>query len=232
MRQVILDTETTGLHVEAGHRLIEIGAVEMVNRKLTGQTFHTYICPQRAIDPEAQAIHGITEAFLADKPLFADVSTAFLDFIQNAELIIHNAVFDLGFLEHELQLAGIAKKFHQQHSIIDTWLLAKKKHPSQKNNLDALCKRYNIDNRHRTLHGALLDAELLARVYLKLTGGQTSLFDEGDEIFSPISSTHSVSNTLTVTKADTIHYADSEEMAAHLRYVEMLKQASGGVCYF
>ncbi len=181
MRQIIIDTETTGLSTDEGHRIIEIGAVEMINRRLTGNHFHYYINPQRDIDEGALQVHGITQEFLADKPLFAEIAEKFLAYIQDAELVIHNAAFDTGFLNVELQKISKNYPFLQdQCRIIDTLMLARQRHPGQRNSLDALCKRYNVDNSTRELHGALLDAQLLARVYLAMTGGQATLF--GDEL--------------------------------------------------
>ena len=175
-RQVILDTETTGLEVSDGNRLIEIGAVELIERQVTGNHFHYYLNPQRSIEEGALEVHGITEEFLQDKPLFADISQEFLDFISGAELVIHNAAFDLGFLDAELQLLkdppGQVTDFA---TVLDTLELARDLHPGQRNSLDALCKRYEIDNSNRALHGALLDAEILAEVYLAMTGGQVDL---------------------------------------------------------
>lgn len=176
MRQVVLDTETTGLQSSEGHRVIEIGAVELLDRRMSGNNFHTYINPQRDIEEGALEVHGITLEFLQDKPLFSEVAEPFLDFIKGAELIIHNAPFDLGFLDMELNLlesrSGAIEDFC---TVLDTLELARDLHPGQRNNLDALCKRYEIDNSFRTLHGALLDAEILADVYLAMTGGQTDL---------------------------------------------------------
>ncbi len=176
MRQIVLDTETTGLEVSEGHRVIEIGCVELVNRRLTGNTWHQYIQPDREIDAGAIEVHGITNEALADKPRFADIAGEFLEFIDNAELVIHNAPFDIGFLDNELglynrKLPSLAERCR----IVDTLELARRQHPGQRNSLDALCKRYEIDNSQRELHGALLDAEILADVYLAMTGGQVTL---------------------------------------------------------
>ncbi|HEV2614445.1 MAG TPA: DNA polymerase III subunit epsilon [Gammaproteobacteria bacterium] len=176
MRQIVLDTETTGLDPQQGHRIIEIGAVEMINRKLTGNNFHVYLNPQREIDAGAVNVHGLTNKFLQDKPLMGDVADKFLTYIADDELIIHNAKFDIGFINAEL--SRLQKKMTDNLRVIDTLLMARERHPGQKNNLDALCKRYNIDNSKRDLHGALLDANLLALLYLAMTGGQGSLFDE------------------------------------------------------
>jgi DNA polymerase-3 subunit epsilon len=175
MRQIILDTETTGLDPNQGHRVIELAAVEMVNRRLTGNHLHRYVNPERDIDAGAMQVHGITTEFLLDKPRFADVAREFVEFIQGAELIIHNAPFDVGFLDMELRLLGMEPLSRWCTGVIDTLLMAKALHPGQRNNLDALCKRYGVDNAARTLHGALLDCELLAAVYLALTRGQESL---------------------------------------------------------
>ncbi|MDH5737626.1 MAG: DNA polymerase III subunit epsilon [Gammaproteobacteria bacterium] len=176
MRQIVLDTETTGLEVEEGHRVLEIGCVELIDRKLTHRHFHHYLNPQRDIDEGALEVHGITREFLQDKPVFADVAQPFLDFVKDAELIIHNAAFDVAFLNQELSnWDKKAGKITDYCAIIDSLEIARNRHPGQKNNLDALCKRYGVDNSQRDLHGALLDAEILADVYLLLTGGQTSL---------------------------------------------------------
>ncbi|MDH5545377.1 MAG: DNA polymerase III subunit epsilon [Gammaproteobacteria bacterium] len=180
MRQIVLDTETTGLEPSQGHRIIEIGAVELINRRLTGNNFHQYLQPDRDIDAGAQEVHGITLEFLADKPRFHDVAQTFLDYIKGAELIIHNAPFDVGFINHEFGLLGDDwGKVVDHCEVIDTLVMARQLHPGQKNNLDALCKRYEIDNSHRDLHGALLDSEILADVYLAMTGGQSAMSFEG-----------------------------------------------------
>ena len=176
MRQIVLDTETTGIDPKEGHRIIEIGCVEVVNRRLTGNHFHVYINPGRHIEQEAIEVHGITNEFLTDKPTFAQVAQEFVNFIKGAQLVIHNAPFDVGFMDHEFGMEPSTKGVitNQICDVLDTLTLARQMHPGQKNNLDALCKRYGIDNSHRTLHGALLDAEILADVYLLMTGGQTS----------------------------------------------------------
>ncbi len=182
MRQIVLDTETTGLEPSQGHRIIEIGCVEIVDRKLTGNHYHVYIQPDREVDTEAFEVHGISNDFLADKPRFHEIADDFLNFIRGAELIIHNAAFDIGFIDHEFaMLNSHIGKTTDYCGVIDTLLMARRKHPGQKNNLDALCKRYGIDNSHRDLHGALLDSEILADVYLFMTGGQTSLMLHGDD---------------------------------------------------
>lgn len=176
MRQIVLDTETTGLDPQSGHRVIEIGCVELENRRLTGNNLHLYINPERDIDEGALQVHGITVAFLADKPVFAQIAEQFMDFVRGAELVIHNAPFDIGFLDHELgRLGPHWGRVADACGVLDTLKLARDLHPGQKNSLDALCRRYDVDNGHRELHGALLDAEILADVYLAMTGGQTRL---------------------------------------------------------
>lgn len=175
MRQIFLDTETTGLEHKLGHRVIEIGCVEMRNRRLTNRHFHRYINPERDIDAGALAVHGISLEFLQDKPRFADIAAEFLDFVRGAELIIHNASFDVGFLNAELALLDMAPIETVCREVHDTLRMAKEMHPGKKNNLNALCERYGVDNSHRTLHGALLDAEILAEVYVAMTRGQESL---------------------------------------------------------
>jgi len=183
MRQVILDTETTGLEPRQGHKIIEIGCVEMINRRMTGNTFHHYINPEREIDEAAIEGHGITVDKLRDKPLFADLAGELLGFLSDSELIIHNAPFDVGFLNHEFSLAGNGQDVISQHcKVLDTLVMARHKHPGQKNSLDALCRRYEVDNSQRQLHGALLDAEILADVYLAMTGGQISLIGQSDDL--------------------------------------------------
>lgn len=182
MRQIVLDTETTGLEPADGHRIIEIGCVELLDRRLTGHTYHRYIQPDREIDAGAIEVHGITNEQLRDKPRFADIAGEFLDFIRGAELVIHNAPFDVGFINHEFRLLGDAgNTVERECTVLDTLQLARRMHPGQRNSLDALCRRYDIDNSQRELHGALLDAEILADVYLAMTGGQVSLsLDAGD----------------------------------------------------
>lgn len=173
MRQIVLDTETTG--IGEGHRIIEIGCVELIDRKLTGNHYHQYINPMRLVDPEAMEVHGITDEFLEDKPLFADVANDFIEFIKGSQLVIHNAPFDVGFMDREFGMLRGYPKTADICSVLDTLVLARSMHPGQRNSLDALCRRYGIDNSHRELHGALLDSEILADVYLLMTGGQTSM---------------------------------------------------------
>lgn len=183
MRQIVLDTETTGLSTTDGHRIIEIGCIELLNRRITGRSYHQYVNPERDIDEGAERVHGISIADLVDQPKFADVANAFLTFIEGAELVIHNAEFDVGFLEHELRLMRHTSPAIADHArVLDTLGLARRLHPGQRNSLDALCKRYEVDATGRDLHGALIDADLLARVYLAMTGGQTALsLDATDE---------------------------------------------------
>ncbi len=178
MREIVLDTETTGLDPLRGDRLVEIGCVEIVNRFLTGRVFHRYLNPERAMSPEAFAVHGLSDAFLADKPFFRDVAAEFMDFIGPDPLVIHNASFDIGFINHELKL--VKRPPVEFSRVIDTLTMARRRHPGQQNSLDALCARYGIDNSHRTRHGALLDAEILAEVYMELTGGRQSSLGLGD----------------------------------------------------
>lgn len=182
MRQIVLDTETTGLNPNQGHRIIEIGCIELINRKLSGNNYHVYINPQRQVEEGAVNIHGITNDFLTDKPVFSAIADGFYQFIKGAELIIHNAPFDIGFINHEFQLLESENDDVNRYCVVtDTLAMARAKHPGQRNNLDALCKRYHIDNSSRTLHGALLDAEILAEVYLAMTGGQRMLFMGSNE---------------------------------------------------
>ena len=182
MRQIALDTETTGLSTAQGHRVIEIGCVEMVNRRITGREFHRFLNPDRDIDEGAERVHGISRADLETAPRFPEIADEFIDFVRDAELIIHNAEFDVGFLEHELRLMQHPQpKIHRHAKVLDTLLMARAKHPGQRNSLDALCKRYGVDASGRDVHGALIDSELLANVYLAMTGGQTRLLlDEED----------------------------------------------------
>ena len=230
-RQVVLDTETTGLEPSLCHRIIEIGAVEILNRRLTGEYFHVYINPERDIDEGAMAVHGLTREFLKDKPTFSKVIHDLLNFLNGDELIIHNAPFDLKFLNEELRrLQHPMKIVENKHAIIDTLTLAREKHPGQRNNLDALCKRYNVDTSKRTLHGALLDARLLASVYLAMTSGQHSLFEssvkEEKEVFTPEKS----QKGLEARERFTVISVDEAGWAAHQNYLERLKKENGGRC--
>ncbi|MFC3031672.1 DNA polymerase III subunit epsilon [Pseudoalteromonas fenneropenaei] len=227
-RQIVLDTETTGIDPKAGHRIIEIGCVELINRRLTGNNFHVYINPQRDIEEEAIDVHGITNEFLRGKPVFADVAAEFLEFIQGAELIIHNAPFDVGFMDHEF--AALNRGYPKTHDIcqvLDTLLMARKMHPGQKNSLDALCRRYDIDNSKRTLHGALLDSEILSDVYLAMTGGQTKLnLNNGAEVAEQ-------ANQGGIRRLDgaraplRVVYATADELLAHEERLQLVAKASG-----
>ncbi len=233
MRQIILDTETTGLEPSQGHRIIEIGCVEVVNRKLTGNHYHQYIQPEREIDEQAIEVHGITPEFLKDKPVFADISDEFMAFVDGGQLVIHNAPFDIGFIDHELKLLNNHYQSIKDHcSVIDTLVMAREKHPGQKNNLDALCKRYMVDNSQRDLHGALLDAEILADVYLMMTGGQTALLLDDNDNSSGNSQAESgeVIRRLTKKFNTPVINASSDELESHRAKLEVIKKASGGQC--
>ncbi len=229
MRQIVLDTETTGIDPKEGHRIIEIGCVEVVNRRLTGNHFHVYINPGRHIEQEAIEVHGITNEFLADKPTFSQVAQEFVNFIKGAQLVIHNAPFDVGFMEHEFGMEASTKGVitNQICDVLDTLTLARQMHPGQKNNLDALCKRYGIDNSHRTLHGALLDAEILADVYLLMTGGQTKLklasSSGSDADSTAIRRIQRSANKLKVIKAT------ADEITQHEARLDIVEKA-GGKC--
>ena len=221
MRQIFLDTETTGLYPDQGHRIIEIAAVEIFNRRPTQRHFHVYINPEREIDAGAQEVHGISLEFLQDKPLFNQVAEAFIGFVQGAELIIHNAPFDMGFLNMELSRLGMERLEHSVSNIVDTLKMAKEARPGQRNNLDALCRHFGIDNSKRTLHGALLDAELLAEVYIAMTRGQESLLMELSGADSQVSQAAlNVDDT-----ALKLQVAESDELAAHNQYVESLAKS-------
>lgn len=230
-RQVVLDTETTGISTADDHRIIEIGCVELINRRLTGETFHQYINPKRDIDDGAIEVHGITNEFLADKPVFADIAEAFLKFIDGAELIIHNAPFDVGFIDHELnKLKGETRRVNTIATVLDTLKMARDKHPGQKNNLDALCKRYEVDNSNRELHGALLDAEILADVYLAMTGGQVSLTLTAEETEAASSKSSDADLGKLERQPLTVLRATDDEVAAHAAMLEKVNKASGGKC--
>ena len=226
MRQIVLDTETTGLEVKKGHRVIEIGCVELLERRPSGRTWHTYLNPDRAVDEGARAVHGIEDAFLIDKPRFRDVVREFLEFVSGAEVIAHNASFDVGFLDAELTLVDPAIGALRNHvQILDTLQLAREKFPGQQNNLNALCRRLGIDNRHRELHGALVDAYLLADVYLAMTAGQgdLGLALDSNESAQTVTMSAPVSGTgLRILRADTI------EMEAHARRMATIEGATRG----
>ncbi len=223
-RQVVLDTETTGLEPSQGHRIIEIGCVELVNRRLTGNNYHQYIQPDREIDEGAQQVHGISTEFLADKPRFADIIDGLVDYLKDAELIIHNAPFDVGFLNHEFRLAGEHYGTVESHcSVTDTLVMARKMRPGQKNNLDALCKHYEVNNQHRDLHGALLDAELLAEVYLRMTGGQSALLlDEADDGDAGQSVSTRVGRIAEDRPPLTVVNASEDELRAHRQILQKM----------
>lgn len=228
MRQVLLDTETTGLDWRNGHRVIEIGCVEMINRSLTGRHYHVYLNPEREIDAEAEAVHGISLDFLADKPKFSDIADEFEAFVRDAELVIHNAPFDVGFLDHELSRLGRQKLAEVCAGVIDTLRMAKEQNPGKKASLDALCDRYQIDNGHRTLHGALLDAEILAEVYLAMTRGQESLIIGLDDS-APAHTTDSGA-VLAERPPLKVIRADPAELEAHQRVLAEVAKAAGGRC--
>ncbi len=244
MRQIVLDTETTGLSTEQGHRIIEIGCVELVNRRLTGRDFHRFLNPDRDIDAGAEAVHGISRADLETAPRFPEIVDEFLEFVADAELVIHNADFDVGFIEHELRLMKHGKPRLGEHcEILDTLKLAREMHPGQRNSLDALCKRYEVDASNRNVHGALIDSELLARVYLAMTGGQTALLldDEATDSGRGVSPRDSIAaggRSHDLTTAPTtdstgrknlkVVKATPDELAAHDAILEKIRK--GGVC--
>lgn len=226
MRQIVLDTETTGIAFEQGHRIIEIGCIELIERKITGNHFHVYLNPQRLVDEGAFRVHGISDAFLEDKPLFEDKVSEFIKFIDGAELIIHNAPFDTGFIDSELSRAKWGTSLSAHCSIFDTLSFARTKFPGQRNSLDALCKRFNIDHFNRELHGALLDAEILAYVYLAMTGGQSVLFSDNEELKS-IKVVNSLEQECFDTVDSPVLYADSMELNAHLEFTKLIAKKSG-----
>ena len=229
MRQVILDTETTGIGAEKGHRIIEIGCVEMIDRKLTGRHYHQYVNPQRSSDVEAIGVHGITDEFLADKPLYGQIAQAFYEFIDGAELVIHNAPFDVGFMDAEFRRLNMPMT-RTFCTVLDTLVMARDMRPGQRNSLDALCRSYGIDNSHRELHGALLDAEILADVYLMMTGGQTDLLfssgasdSDANSVLLNLEQLGSIdSKTLSVIRAT------PDELAAHDEIMDILDKKSDG----
>ncbi|MFL1485234.1 DNA polymerase III subunit epsilon [Marinobacter sp. LN3S78] len=229
MRQIVLDTETTGIDPAEGHRIIEIGCVEVMERQLTGRHYHVYINPDREVEEEAISVHGITNEFLADKPRFAEVAEEFFEFIKGAELVIHNAAFDVGFMDAEFARLKPVRKVADHCGVLDTLAIARRKHPGQKNNLDALCKRYGVDNSNRELHGALLDAEILADVFLLLTGGQTALSldagSDGDEGVQSIRRLPADRPPLAVVRAS------DDELAAHEAFLDTVEKAAGEVLW-
>jgi DNA polymerase-3 subunit epsilon len=232
MRQIVLDTETTGLEPELGHRIIEIGCVELVNRRATGRTFHRYLNPERAIDEGAMAVHGIKRADLDDKPKFAEIAEELTLFIADAELVIHNAAFDVAFLDAELaRLAGEVRVIASMCRVLDTLALARSMHPGQRNNLDALCKRYSVDNSRRDLHGALLDAQILADVYLVMTGGQGALaLSETAASVRAANGGQTVRVLVRTSVPLRVVTATEEETRAHESMLTIIAKASGGRC--
>jgi DNA polymerase-3 subunit epsilon len=228
MRQVVLDTETTGLEVEQRHRVIEIGCVELFNRRLTGRTFHQYLNPERDIDVGAQQVHGLTREKLAKEPTFVQVHPAFLEFIRDAELIIHNAPFDIAFLNAELARIELAHKVDQLCRVLDTLALARQMHPGQRNSLDALCKRYSVDNSHRDYHGALLDARILAEVYLAMTGGQAMLTLSAESDTARSRARQAAPPRSAQGARIVVIRPDANELAAHEHVLALLDKASGG----
>jgi len=231
MRQIVLDTETTGLSTAQGHRVIEIGCVELVNRRLTGREYHRFVNPERDIDEGAERVHGISRADLECQPRFADIAEELLEFVRDSELVIHNAQFDVGFLEYELQLIKHPKPAITEHAmVLDTLTLAREMHPGQRNSLDALCKRYDVDASKRDVHGALIDAELLARVYLAMTGGQAALsLDEDDDDIS-IGGEEVVVRPRRNDLNLVVLKATDEELAAHDALMDKMQES--GPCLF
>jgi DNA polymerase-3 subunit epsilon len=228
MRQVVLDTETTGLEVELQHRIIEIGCVELVNRRLTGRTYHQYLNPERDIDAAARDVHGLTREKLAEAPTFSQVHPRFLEFIRDSELIIHNAPFDVAFLNAELARLETAHQVEQLCRVLDTLTLARQMHPGQRNSLDALCKRYAVDNSHRDYHGALLDARLLAEVYLAMTGGQAMFTLSAESDSSSAQARRAATARLSEGVRIIVIRPDEAELAAHEHVLALLDKASGG----
>ncbi|QPB43258.1 DNA polymerase III subunit epsilon [Rodentibacter haemolyticus] len=239
-RQIVLDTETTGMnqlgaHYE-GHGIIEIGAVELVNRRYTGNNFHIYINPNRPVDPEAIKVHGITDEMLADKPEFKAIAQEFIDYIKGAELLIHNAPFDVGFMDYEFRKLGLNVKTADVCVVTDTLQMARQMYPGKRNSLDALCDRLGIDNSKRTLHGALLDAEILADVYLSMTGGQTSLFGEEEEenhlsmMATQENSSEFEQSAVLFSNNLNVIQPSEEETQAHLELLKMINKKSDGKC--
>ncbi len=231
MRQIVLDTETTGLEPRGGHRIIEIGCVELMRRRLTRNNFHQYLQPDREIDAGAVEVHGITTEFLSDKPRFTDIVDDFLSYIEGAELIIHNAPFDVGFINHELQLLGTRfGRLEDYCTVLDTLAMARKLHPGQRNSLDALCKRYQVDNSQRDLHGALLDAEILADVYLSMTGGQVklALSSEEQQVSSGKKGDEGLRRLAENRPALKVVRASEEELRRHDERLQAIDKSCGG----
>lgn len=232
MRQIILDTETTGIDPKSGHRIIEIGCLELENRRLTGRNFHHYLQPDREIEAEAMAVHGITNEFLVGKPRFADVADEFFAFVKGAELVIHNAPFDIGFINHEFDLLGSGWGSVLQYcTVLDTLVMARARHPGQKNNLDALARRYGADQRDRHYHGALLDAEILADVYLAMTGGQVGLALGADEAGAGGGAVETIRRLPSSRPTLRVIAATPGEMAAHEERLAALDKAAGAAAW-
>lgn len=232
MRQIVFDTETTGIDISAGNRVLEIGCVEIVNREITGRTWHRYINPERDSEPEALAVHGLSSEFLADKPLFSEVVADFIEFIKGAELIAHNAGFDIDHLNNELMLdGGRFGRIEDYCQVTDTLAIARSKYPGSRVTLDALCRRFNVDNSGRELHGALIDADLLAQVYLLMTGGQKGLQFDGDDDDMGLRSTEKIRSVAADLKLPIINISDQEQQA-HEEYLALLKQKSGKDCFW
>ena len=227
-RTVVLDTETTGLDAKSGHRIIEIGCVEMVERRLTGNNLHLYLQPDREIDAGAMAVHGITNEFLIDKPRFIHIVDELQNYLIGAELIIHNADFDVGFLEHEFSLCNQPMELSKVCKVTDTLAMARQQFPGQRNNLDALCKRLGVNNSHRTLHGALLDSEILADVYLAMTGGQTALSLDQDSAAGAVAV--DISSQVDISQLKTV-LANADEIDAHEQWLERLRKADDGCAW-
>ncbi|MCC7464002.1 MAG: DNA polymerase III subunit epsilon [Gammaproteobacteria bacterium] len=229
MRQIVLDTETTGLEPARGHRIIEIGCVELINRRCTGRHFHQYLNPERDIEAAALAVHGLSAEKLADQPRFADIAAAFVEFVGASELIIHNAPFDIAFLDAELARLALAVpiRMGERCAVLDTLALARELHPGQRNSLDALCRRYGVDNSRRELHGALLDARILADVYLAMTGGQSALALEAGARHRDAGGRAPLARPAAPLR---VQYASPEELAAHAQLLELLEKSSGGRC--
>lgn len=225
MRQIVLDTETTGIDPAEGHRIIEIGCVELMERQATGRHYHVYINPGREVEAEAITVHGITNEFLADKPRFSEIADEFFEFIKGAELVIHNAAFDIGFMDSEFARLKPVRKTADHCSVVDSLAIARKRHPGQKNNLDALCKRYGVDNSSRDLHGALLDAEILADVYLLLTGGQTAL--SLDAASDTAGGEGGIRRLPADRKPLAVVRASNEEATAHEEFMALLAKQAG-----
>jgi len=231
MRQIVLDTETTGLEPAEGHRIIEIGCYELQNRRPSGRTFHHYLNPDREVDAGAVEVHGITNQFLADKARFHELAQGFVDFIRDAELIIHNAPFDVGFINHELSMLGEAwGRVEDYARITDTLAMARDMHPGQRNSLDALCRRYDVDNAQRELHGALLDAQILADVYLAMTGGQTALSLGADQADGGGPVTRGIRRLPADRPRLRVVRADESERKRHADWVARLDENAGGPC--